>query len=200
MLISRFPTFLAAIATFGLAAPLCVIASPGQAKPAPARHAAKPAAKEKDAPAAKGTGQAIKLGQFDDWTAYATPGGRKVCYALSTPKERLPKNLNRDPGYLFVSYRPEEKVRGEIAIVMGYTVKEDAPAEAMIGQASFDLAGKDASLFVRNAAQESTMLGAMRKGSNLIVKASSKRGNQTTDKFSLSGISDALEAAEKACK
>jgi carotenoid cleavage dioxygenase-like enzyme len=26
----------------------------------------------------------------------------------------LPKNLNRDPGYVFVSYRPEERVRGEI--------------------------------------------------------------------------------------
>src|SRR6201987_2813385 len=72
--------------------------------------AAAPAAAASSKP---GTGQALKLGQFDDWVAYATPGAKKICYALSVPKERLPKNLNRDPGYLFVSYRPDEKVRGE---------------------------------------------------------------------------------------
>jgi hypothetical protein len=147
-----------------------------------------------------GTGQALKLGQFDDWIAYATPGAKKVCYALSVPKERLPKNLNRDPGYLFVSYRPDEKVRGEIAVVMGFAVKENAPAQALLGSSMFELAGKDTSLFVHNAAEEGTMLAAMKRGGSLLVKASSKRGNATTDRFSLAGIVQALDTAEKACK
>jgi hypothetical protein len=175
-----------------------VLAAP-KAKPA----AAKPAKESATPPAGagpKGGGQVTKLGQFDDWTAYATPTGKKTCYALSLPKERLPKNLNRDPGYLFVSYRPDEKVRGEIAVVMGFSVKEDAPAQAVLGSTSFDLAGKDSSLFVRNAAQEGTMLAAMKKGGNLVVKASSKRGNATSDRYSLAGIAQAIDRAEKECK
>jgi hypothetical protein len=191
----------------GVPRPLPAQAAPAKAKPAtpakPAKKEAGPApsaAPAKGAPAKGGTGQALKLGQFDDWIAYATPGAKKICYALSVPKERLPKNLNRDPGYIFVSYRPDEKVRGEIAVVMGYSVKEDAPAQAVLGSTSFQLAGKDSSLFVHNAAEEGTMLAAMKKGGSLVVKASSKRGNATTDRFSLAGIAQAIDQAEKACK
>jgi hypothetical protein len=181
-----------------------VLAAPAKPKPAPAKPKPAPAQKEAaPAPApspAKGSGQALKLGQFDDWTAYATPGSRKICYALSVPKDRAPKSLKRDPSYMFVSYRPDEKVRGEIAIVMGYPIKEDAPAQALLGSASFELIGKDTSLFVHNAAEEGAMLAAMKKGSSLVVKASSKRGNATTDKFSLAGLVQAVDRAEKECK
>jgi hypothetical protein len=83
---------------------------------------------------------------------------------------------------------------------MGFAVKENAPAEAVLGGNMFELAGKDTSLFVHNAAEEGTMLAAMKRGGSLVVKASSKRGNATTDRFSLAGIAQALDTAEKACK
>jgi hypothetical protein len=177
-------------------------AAPPKAKQPATTAQSKKATTDKpaSAPAKPGTGQAQMLGQFDDWIAYATPGAKKICYALSVPKERLPKNLNRDPGYLFVSYRPDEKVRGEIAVVMGFAVKENVPAQAVLGGNMFELAGKDTSLFVHNAAEEGTMLAAMKRGGSLLVKASSKRGNATTDRFSLAGIAQALDTAEKACK
>ena len=189
----------AAIATSFFAAG--VLAAPSLAAPKP-----KPAPAKKEtgaAPAAStkgGTGQAQKLAQFGDWTAYSTPGAKRICYALSVPKERLPKSLNRDPGYLFVSYRPDEKVRGEIAIVMGFAVKEDAPSQAILGKTTIQLAGKDASLFVRNAAEEGGMLAAMKKGGSLVIKASSKRGNTTSDRYSLEGLAQAADRAEKECK
>jgi hypothetical protein len=192
----RLTAIIAVTFAVGAVRPVSALAAP-KAKPAAAK---KDSAAPPTGVAGKGAGQVQKLGQFDDWTAYATPSGKKTCYALSLPKERLPKNLNRDPGYLFVSYRPDEKVRGEIAVVMGFSVKEDAPAQAVLGSTSFELAGKDASLFVRNAAQEGTMLAAMKKGGSLVVKASSKRGNATSDRYSLAGIAQALDRAEKECK
>jgi hypothetical protein len=185
----------AAIATTSLAAGMLAAPSLAAPKPKPAPAGAAPAASAKG-----GTGQAQKLAQFGDWTAYSTPGAKRICYALSVPKERLPKSLNRDPGYLFVSYRPDEKVRGEIAIVMGFAVKEDAPAQAILGKTTIQLAGKDASLFVRNAAEEGGMLTAMKKGGSLVIKASSKRGNATSDRYSLDGLAQAADRAEKECK
>mgnify|MGYP001432944069 CR=1 FL=1 len=200
-LLLRLMPALSAILFVGLASPDSPLAAPRKPKAAaPAKPTKKEAAAAPTAATKPGIGQALKLGQFNDWTAYATPGNRKICYALSVPKERLPKDLKRDPGYVFVSYRPDEKVRGEIAFVMGYAIKEGAPAQAVLGSASFQLAGKDSSLFVQNAAEEGTMLAAMKKSASLMVKASSKRGNATTDRFSLTGISQALDRAEKECK
>jgi hypothetical protein len=190
----------AAIAVTFLVATVQPLPADAAPKPKPATPA-KPAKTESDAaPAKKGTGQAVKLAQFGDWTAYSTPGAKRICYALAVPKDRLPKNLNRDPGYMFVSYRPDEKVRGEVAVVMGFAVKEDAPAQAVLGSTSFQLAGKDQSLFVRNAAEEGAMLAAMKKGESLMIKASSKRGNATSDRYSLAGLAQAAERAEKECK
>src|SRR5262249_3177241 len=108
--------------------------------------------------------------------------------------------LNRDPGYVFVSYRPEEKVRGEIAFVMGFAVKEDASAQAVLGSTNFQLAGKDASLFVHNAAQEGSMLAAMKKGGTLVVKGAWKRGNAAAARSSLAGVAQGVGPAEKECK
>ena len=61
-----------------------------QAAPkADTKAAPKPAAKQDTKPAEKKadpTESAVLLGQFGDWGAYrATPGGKKVCFALAKP-------------------------------------------------------------------------------------------------------------------
>jgi hypothetical protein len=157
--------------------------------------AAKPAAP------APGGGQAKLLDTFDDWGAYATQSGRaKVCYALSQPKDRLPKNLSRDPGYLFVSFRPAENVRNEVALVMGFGTKDGGPAEATIGTSSYDLITKGQNAWVKNPAEEGQVIAAMSRGQTLTVKATSARGNETTDRYSLKGFGKALEKARDECK
>ena len=55
--------------------------------------------------------QAVLLGQFGDWGAYtATPGGKKVCFALAKPTKAAtdPAGRNRDASYAFISTRPAE--------------------------------------------------------------------------------------------
>jgi hypothetical protein len=54
------------------------------------------------------TAQATLLGQYGDWGAYtASPGGRKVCFALSKPTSQQDNPPNRRTAtnavYLFVS-------------------------------------------------------------------------------------------------
>jgi invasion protein IalB len=43
------------------------------------------------------------------------------------------------------------------------------------------------------------LIDALKKGSKLVIKAASARGNVTTDTYSLSGLSQALEKVEKEC-
>ena len=52
--------------------------------PAQQKNSAPPAAQQKKP--ASPTDQAVLLGQFGEWGAYrATPGGKKICFALSKP-------------------------------------------------------------------------------------------------------------------
>lgn len=168
-------------------------AAQSRAKPAPAAQA--PVAPAQD------PGQPALLQSYGDWGAYAAKGAKaRTCYALATPKERLPAGLKRDPAYLFVSQRPAEGVRNEISFVMGFNVKPGSAPKAEIGNVSFELVAKGPNLWIKNAADEARALDAMRKGARILVKAQSLRGNLTTDSYSLSGLTQALERIQKECK
>ena len=143
------------------------------------------------------------LGSYGDWGAYsATPGGKKVCFALSKPKssQTNPPGRPRSPAFLFVSTRPAENVRNEVSVIIGYPFKESTDAIAEIGQAKFAMYTQKDGAWIKNMAEEARMLDAMRKGSDLTVKGTSARGTTSTDQFSLKGLPQALERAEQACK
>ena len=147
--------------------------------------------------------QAVLLGQFGDWGAYkASPGGKKVCFALSKPTAAVtePANKKRDPSYAFVSTRPTEKVKNEISVIVGYPQKAGHDASAAIGSANYVLYTQNDGAWVKNAAEEPKMVEAMRKGHDLVVKSESTSGTKTTDTYSLKGISEALDKVAEECK
>ncbi|MCI0467235.1 MAG: hypothetical protein L0Y57_09575 [Beijerinckiaceae bacterium] len=145
------------------------------------------------------TGKPAQLAIYGDWGVYFAKGEKsKTCYALAMPKERTPAGLNRDPAYIFISNRPGENVRREIAVIMGFPLKEDG-ARAEVAGSSFALIAKGANAWIKNTAEESHFVEALKKGAKLIVKASSMKGNVTTDSYSLAGLSQALERIEKEC-
>jgi invasion protein IalB len=153
--------------------------------------------------AQKATEQAVLLGQFGDWGAYrATPGGKMVCFALSKPTKGVtdPPGRNRDPAYFFVSTRPAEKVTNEVSAIVGYPQKPGVEATATIGSASYVLYTENDGAWIKNAAEESQMVDAMRKGSDMVIKSVSTHGTKTTDTYSLKGVADALDKVAAECK
>ena len=128
----------------------------------------------RDKKPASPTDQAALLGQFGDWGAYkATPGGKKVCFALSKPTSAVtdPPGRNRDPSYAFVSTRPAEKVKNEVSVIVGYPQKPGVDATATIGTASYVMYTQNDGAWVKNAAEEAQMVDAMRKGADLVIKS-----------------------------
>ncbi len=149
------------------------------------------------------TEQAVLLGQFGEWGAYkATPGGKKICFALSKPTSAVtdPVGRNRDPSYAFISTRPAEKVINEVSMIVGYPQKPGVDATATIGSASYVMYTQNDGAWVKNAAEEAQMVEAMRKGSDLVVKSVSAHGTKTTDTYSLKGLSQALDKVAEECK
>jgi hypothetical protein len=157
-------------------------------------------AKSADAKGGKDSGKAASIGTFGDWGAYETQGKTKTCYALAQPKTREPGKVKRDPAYVFISYRPAENVKNEISIIMGFPMKDGGDAQAAIGDDEFGLISKGANAWIKNPAEESRFIDAMKKGSKLVVKAASKQGKVTTDTYPLGGLSQALDKARKQCQ
>ena len=143
------------------------------------------------------------LGQFGDWGAYtASPGGKKVCFALAKPvsSETNPPNRPRDPAWLFVSTRPAEKVKEEVSVIIGYPFKANSDATVEVGSNNFAMYTQNDGAWVKNAAEESRLVEAMRRGAEATVRGESGRGTKTTDRFSLKGVAQALDRAAQECR
>jgi hypothetical protein len=171
-----------------------------------AKSAAKPAAAKPDAKptaAVAGNAEPTLIGQFGTWGAYtATPNGKKVCFALVKPSSSKtnPPNRPRDPAYAFVSTRPAEKVTNEVSIMIGYTLKPGSESTLEVGGASYAMYTQGDGLWIKNAAEEERMVEAMRKASDVVVKGVSAKGTETTDTFSMKGLSQALDKLSQDCK
>jgi invasion protein IalB len=184
------------MSAFRMAATLAIVAAAGLASAAFAQQPAKPTS-------AAGDTQPTLLGQYGDWGAYtAAPGGSKICFALAKPKTAKiePVGRKRDPSYLFVSTRPADNVKNEVSVVIGYPFKTSSDATAEVAGAKFAMYTQNDGAWIKNVAEEARMVDAMRKGADLTVKGSSGRGAQSTDQYSLKGLSQALDKVEQECK
>ncbi|MGQ0685190.1 invasion associated locus B family protein [Bradyrhizobium sp.] len=171
-----------------------------------APQAAPKAAKKeapKPPPAAAGGAEPTLLGQYGTWGAYAaTPNGKRVCFALAKPasSKTNPPNRPRDPAYAFVSTRPAEKVTNEVSIMIGYQLKPGSESTLEVGGASYAMYTQGDGIWIKNAAEEERMVDAMRKGADVTVKGMSAKGTETTDIFSLKGLSQALDRIAQDCR
>jgi hypothetical protein len=174
--------------------------TPPAAKPAPKPA---PAATATTAAAPAGDAQPTLLGQYGDWGAYwAAPNGRKVCFSIAKPKsaQTNPAGRKRDQAYVFISTRPAENVRNEVSVIIGYPFKPSTDATAEVGADKFAMYTLNDGAWIKNVAEEARMVDAMRKGSDLTVKGVSGHGTESTDQYSLKGLSQAVDRAAQECK
>jgi len=143
------------------------------------------------------------IGQFGTWGAYAaTPNGKRVCFALAKPtaSKTNPPNRPRDPAYAFVSTRPAEKVSNEVSIMIGYALKPGSESTLEVGGAAYAMYTQGDGIWIKNAAEEDQMVQAMRRSADAVVKGVSAKGTETTDTFSMKGLSQALDRIAQDCK
>ncbi|TAK46852.1 MAG: Invasion associated locus B family protein [Xanthobacteraceae bacterium] len=204
-----FATAVAAAWVLGIGAASAQTAKPRESAKQPAKQSAKPAAKPRGAPAkpaavaAAGGAQPTLIAQYGSWGAYtASPNGRKVCFALAKPTSARtnPANRPRDPSYAFISTRPAEKVRDEVSVMIGYPFKPGFEASLEVAGTRFALYTQGDGAWIKNAAEETRMVEAMRKGTDAVIKGQSSRGTETTDTFSMKGLAQALDRLAQDCR
>lgn len=149
---------------------------------------------------ASGAFAATNLGTFDFWTAWTdTDNGTKICYVSSTPQTKAPASANRDPIHFIVTIRPTN--RNEVATIVGYPIHQtNANASTTIDGKSYQMVTQGSSAWLASIEDEPRFVAGMRAGSSMVVKATSQRGTNTVDTYSLKGITAALNKINAECK
>jgi hypothetical protein len=101
---------------------------------------------------------------------------------------------------MFIASRPAEKVRDEVSIIFGYGFKANTDASIEISGAAFAMYTQAAGAWVKTAAEETRLVDAMRKCTDLTVKGTSAKGTASVDVYSLRGLPEALNRVGQECK
>ncbi len=137
------------------------------------------------------------IGKHEAWGTYSYVDQKakgKVCYVLTVPTAQEPKDLDHGEVFFFVSQKPGQNVSYEPQFIAGYNLKENSKVTVTVGDKSFAMFTRGNSAWMENAAEEPTLIAAMKKGSDMKVAGMSGRGNPTKYVFSLKGISKALDS------
>jgi len=145
--------------------------------------------------------QATELGSFGAWTAWkGADADGATCYISATPRSSQPSGVNRDPISFIVIHRQGGGTRNEVQSILGYPVNATDPkASADIDGNSYGMVADGSVVWLADASAESGFVEAMKAGSTMVVRATSQRGTDTVDTYSLSGATKAMEAIDTAC-
>jgi len=143
---------------------------------------------------------AMVMKEFKAWTLHQSRSAtHNICYVTTKPISKKPSKANRAAIVFYVSAWPKEGIRSEVSVKFGYPLDAKKPITITIGNNIFKLSARDERAYFYDATKELKMIDAMKQGSNMIVKANSKRGTATTDTYSLNGITSALKSLADSC-
>ena len=143
------------------------------------------------------------LGQFGTdkkWTAWTiTDATGLVCYISASPDRTEPAGVRRDPISFIVVHRKGAGTRNEVQSMMGYPLSDNPNASASIDGKVYNMVGQAEGVWLASTAEEPTFVEDLKKGSQLVVRATSQRGTNTVDYYSLSGVTAAMAEVDRAC-
>lgn len=141
------------------------------------------------------------LGTFDDWETFTyQSAGAPVCYIYSVPKKSdAAKKVKRDPIYFLVTHFSGRKIHNQISTIIGYPFKESSTVTVKVDDVSFELYTNGDVAWAAAPETEAQIVTAMKNGTSLSVMGTSWKGTETTDTYSLAGVSKAMDKIDSTC-
>lgn len=139
------------------------------------------------------------LQTFGSWSVWkGADAAGIICYVSATPSRSAPSGVNRDPiSFLVIDH--QGAALDEVQTLMGYPLDAGKAISASIDGREWPMAASEDAAWLQSTALEPEFVAAMKAGTSLVVKGTSRRGTNTTDTYSLSGVTKALEMADAAC-
>lgn len=128
------------------------------------------------------------------WAALERPGG--LCEAVG--RSELKAAPGRVQARAAVVFSRDGRRRGELHFVLSRPARPGADALLSLGGQSFLLLTRGQSAWSRGPAQEQAILAALRRASEMRVRAQGV-GGRVSDRYLLAGAPTAIDAAAIAC-
>ena len=141
----------------------------------------------------------VSSGKFKNWEAFTLKGEKgKVCFAQTIPTKRAPAAVKRDKSKLFVTFRPSEEIKDEVSLTSGHDYKTSS-VTASSGKRRYSFFSQKEFAWLLDDQEEKKFIQLMKKATDIIVKARTTKGAETTDHYSMMGFTKAYNTAKKTC-
>ena len=138
-------------------------------------------------------------GKYKNWESFVAETEKgKICFAQTLPTKRAPKTVQRDKSKLFVTFRPGENIKDEVSITGGHNYKSSS-VTASSGKKKYSFFSQKNFAWLLDDQEEKHFIKLMKRATNLIVKARTTKGAETTDHYSMMGFTKAYNTAKKTC-
>ena len=138
-------------------------------------------------------------GKYKNWESFVAETEKgKICFAQTIPTKRAPGAIQRDQSKLFVTFRPSESIKDEVSITSGHDYKSST-VTASSGKKKYSFFSQKNFAWLLDDQEEKKFIKLMKKATNLIVKARTMKGAETTDHYSMMGFTKAYNTAKKTC-
>lgn len=136
-----------------------------------------------------------------DWAVYVheSGDGNKICFAASEPTDSSPNDPNRSGVYFYVTNWVGDGIKNELSIKNGYEFKEGTQPTVDVGGNEFAMFTRGDNAFLRDPEEERRLLQLMKAGARLTVTGETADGQQTTDTYSLFGLTASINTLDEEC-
>ena len=138
-------------------------------------------------------------GKYKNWESFVAETDKgKICFAQTIPTKRAPAAVKRDKSKLFVTFRPSEEIKDEVSLTSGHDYKTST-VTASSGKKKYSFFSQKSFAWLLDDQEEKNFIKLMKKATNVIVKARTLKGAETTDHYSMMGFTKAYNTAKKTC-
>ena len=138
-------------------------------------------------------------GKYKSWESFIVNTDKgKICFAQTVPTKRAPSAVKRGQSKLFVTFRPIENIKDEVSLTSGHDYKSSSVI-ASSGKKRYSFFSQKNFAWLLDDQEEKNFIKLMKRATNVIVKARTTKGAETTDHYSMMGFTKAYNTAKKTC-
>ena len=138
-------------------------------------------------------------GKYKNWESFVAETDKgKICFAQTVPTKRAPAAVKRNKSKLFVTFRPSEEIKDEVSLTSGHDYKTSSVI-ASSGKRRYSFFSQKDFAWLLDDQEEKKFIQLMKKATDIIVKARTTKGAETTDHYSMMGFTKAYNTAKKTC-
>ena len=138
-------------------------------------------------------------GKYKNWESFIAETDKgKICFAQTVPTKRAPAAVKRNKSKLFVTFRPSEEIKDEVSLTSGHDYKTSSVI-ARSGKRRYSFFSQKDFAWLLDDQEEKKFIQLMKKATDIIVKARTTKGAETTDHYSMMGFTKAYNTAKKTC-